>query len=206
MLKFLIGALMTVGLITAAGAQVVIGTGDSLAVVPAHPTTKDRISLDVIITNWDCCTQYTYDSTVAIVNDTELLVSYQYNIPQVCPLIACINANKVLTYKSAPLTAGTYAVYESRQVLCTTQICPQLAMPILAPVKIGSFVVTSTTGVADRLASRTFSQPKNSLGALACFNARGERLAATPRNGRANGVYVFRSANGRLDMANSVVR
>jgi hypothetical protein len=121
---------------------------DSLAVAPPHPTTADRITFTIIIPNWDCCTQYNWDSTVvAPMGDTGVLLTYTYNLPQVCPmtLIACINIPKQLVYKSAPLAAGTYSVYEIR-VQCTNNICPPVPVAFL-PVRIGSVTVTPSTGI-----------------------------------------------------------
>ena len=112
---------------------------DSLSVTPAHPTIVDSIRLTIIIPNWDCCTQYPYDSTlVTALGDTAVMLSYQYRMPNVCPAIACIDVPKLLGFKSKPLPAGTYSVWETKQLVCT----PPLLCAVLPIIqKIGKFTV-----------------------------------------------------------------
>ncbi len=167
---------------------------DSLSVTPAHPTTSDSIQLTIIIPNWDCCTQYANDSAVTLWGDTGLLLTYTYNLPPVCPMIACLNVDKDLVYKSAPLAAGTYSVYELRELACTTGICPPIAF---LPVKIGSVTVTPSTGIAN-LPHRTSvaaSLGTNTSGKI--YDVRGVLVSSSALHAglRAPGVYLVKNGS-----------
>ncbi|HUI91818.1 MAG TPA: hypothetical protein VLX68_06170 [Chitinivibrionales bacterium] len=186
----MIGKTLFAALILAAALSPVFA--DSLSVSPPHPTTADKITFTIIIPNWDCCTRYTWDSTaVAVVNDTELLLSYQYNLPQMCPMIACMDIDKLLPFHSAPLKAGTYAVYELRAPLCTTQICPAIAF---MPVKIGSVTVTPSTGIVNGITAA--SVPHVAL-AEKLYDVRGVLISSTGNRAavRTPGVYLIKNGS-----------
>jgi hypothetical protein len=165
---------------------------DSLAVAPPHPTTADKITFTIIIPNWDCCTQYANDSAVTLWGDTGVLLPYTYNLPQMCPMIACINVERKLVYKSAPLKAGTYSVYELRELLCTTNICPAIAF---MPVKIGSVTVTRSAGVVERPHRAPIANAAGIAGRVGVYDIRGSLISSSAANAkvRAPGVYFIRS-------------
>jgi hypothetical protein len=162
-------------------------SGDSLAVNPARPTTADPIVFSIIIPNWDCCTRYHYDSTAVYVSDTQIILSYQYELPQNCPMIMCIDVDKVLRYKSSPLPAGKYAVYESRQLYCAGPICP---VAMMMPVKIGEITVST--------ASRVVFAPKSSIDtrrssagiSSQLFTLRGEAVRQGSKSVKPVGIYI----------------
>lgn len=159
---------------------------DSLSVSPAHPTTADSIRLDIIIPNWNCCTRYYEDSVASLVSDTMIELLYQYETPVVCPLMACIVGGYSLPYKSGPLAAGTYAVYEFSSQRCTTS-CPPIAF---IPERIGSFTVTKPTIVAHQLngiASIASAGPRSMA---ACYTIRGELITHPAVAGRIRGIAV----------------
>ncbi|HMD67414.1 MAG TPA: hypothetical protein VKF42_00955 [Chitinivibrionales bacterium] len=164
---------------------------DSLAVDPLHPTTADPITFTIIIPNWDCCTQYANDSTVTLWGDTGVLLTYTYNLPQVCPMIACLNVDKDLVYKSAPLKAGTYSVYELREILCTTGVCPDIAF---APVKIGAVTVLPSTGITNQLHRAPIAGAAGTAGHTGIYDIRGSLISSSGINAkvRAPGVYFVR--------------
>jgi hypothetical protein len=195
MSRFVLCLLVALSAALSTAGQTVVG--DSLAVAPVHPTSADRITFNLIIKNWDCCTQYTYDSTATFMADTQILLSYQYNLPQVCAMIACINVPKVLVYKSAPLKAGIYGVYESKSVRCTTQLCPLLAMPIMAPVRIGEVTVSRSTGIVRQTFAVSPVDRKSQNAAGEIYNARGERVNASlvSRNAARGVCFVKTSGN-----------
>ena len=169
---------------------------DSLAVDLPHPTTADPITFTIIIPNWDCCTQYTWDSTVvAPMGDTGVLLTYTYNLPKVCPMMACINVPKQLVYKSAPLAAGTYSVYEIR-VECTNNICPPAPVAFL-PVKIGSVTVTPSTGIVDRPHRATLAASQETSASGKIYDVRGVLVSSSAvRAGlRAPGVYLVKNGS-----------
>ncbi len=167
---------------------------DSLAVDPLHPTTADPITFTIIIPNWDCCTQYANDSTVTLLGDTGVLLTYTYNQPQVCPMIACLNVDKDLVYKSAPLKAGTYSVYEQRELLCTTGICPDIAFIL---VKIGTVTVTPPTGIVNppHRAPVAISLGTSTSGKI--YDVRGVLVSSSAARAglRAPGVYLVKNGS-----------
>jgi hypothetical protein len=167
-------------------------SADSLAVSPSRPTTTDRITFTIIIPKWDCCTIYANDSNVTLWGDTGVLLPYTSNLPQVCTMIACINVEKKLVYKSAPLKAGTYAVYELRELLCTTKICPAIAF---MPVKIGSVTVTPSAGVVDRLHRAPVAGTARTDGRIGIYDIRGSLISSSgisPKV-RTPGVYFVKN-------------
>jgi hypothetical protein len=120
---------------------------DSLVVNPAHPTILDSIRLSVVIKNWNCCTEFTYDSTsVTLLNDSTITLSFTASQPLVCPLAACVvGMMPILTYKRGPLPAGNYSVYEVESQACTTgQVCPQ-EVAVVMQALIGKFTVSEPT-------------------------------------------------------------
>jgi hypothetical protein len=149
-------------------------------------------SSDLIIPNWDCCTQYANDSAVTLWGDTGVLLPYTYNLPQMCPMIACINVERKLVYKSAPLKAGTYSVYELRELLCTTNICPAIAF---MPVKIGSVTVTRSAGVVERPHRAPIANAAGIAGRVGVYDIRGSLISSSAANAkvRTPGVYFIRS-------------
>lgn len=166
---------------------------DSLAVDPLHPTTADPITFTIIIPNWDCCTQYANDSTVTLWGDTGVLLTYTYNLPQVCPMIACINVEKDLVYKSAPLRAGTYSVYELRELLCTN-LCPQIAF---LPVKIGSVTVTPSTSIVNRPHRAPDAFSLGTSVSRKIYDVRGVLVSSSAARAglRAPGVYLVKNGS-----------
>ena len=169
---------------------------DSLAVDPPHPTTADQITFTIIIPNWDCCTQYANDSAVTLWGDTGVLLTYTYNLPQVCPMIACLNVERKLVYKSAPLKAGTYAVYELRELSCTNNICPPIPIAFL-PVKIGSVTVTQSAGVVGRLHRAPIAASAGTSTGGKIYDVRGILVSSSAAHAglRAPGVYVFKNGS-----------
>jgi hypothetical protein len=172
---------------------------DSLVVIPARPTTADAITFDIVIPNWDCCTQYYFDSTAAAMGDTAILLSYSYELPQVCTMIACLDVAKVLPFRSGPLRAGVYAVWESRQLHCVG-ICPGV---VFAPVKIGTVTVTQATAVAGRPSAVATRRATAANATTRVYNVAGEVLGQighdTPgarENLRPAGVYIVGSRAG----------
>jgi hypothetical protein len=167
---------------------------DSLAVNPPHPTTADPITLTIIIPNWDCCTQYANDSAVTPWGDTGVLLTYTYNLPQVCPMIACLNVEKKLVYKSAPLKAGTYSVYELRELLCTTKICPAIAF---MPVKIGSVKVTPSAGIVNRPPRAPVAAGVTNGVSEKIYNVKGVLVSSSASHAglRAHGIYLVRNGS-----------
>jgi hypothetical protein len=116
---------------------------DSLAVSPAHPTIMNSIRLSILVRNWNCCTQFLYDSTaVTLLNDSTITLSFTASQLGVCP---CPSnpVTPVLTYKRGPLPAGNYSVYEEYQS-CISQICPQEALVVVQSL-IGKFTVSAPT-------------------------------------------------------------
>jgi len=184
-------------LLTAFIAMIVLSPASaaSLSVSPSHPTAADKITFTIIIPNWDCCTRYTWDSTaVAAMGDTALLLTYQYNLPQVCPMIACLDVDKLLRYNSAPLRTGTYAVYELRELLCTTQICPDIAF---MPVKIGSVTVTTSAGVVNRLHRAPIAANAGTSASGKMYDVRGILVSSSTTHAvlRAPGVYLVKNGS-----------
>jgi hypothetical protein len=167
-------------------------SADSLAVSPSRPTAADPITFTIIIPNWDCCTIYANDSNVTLWGDTGILLPYTYNLPQVCTMIACINVEKKLVYKSAPLKAGAYAVYELRELLCTTHICPDIAF---MPVKIGSVTVTPSAGIVNRPPRAPVAASLGTGTSGKIYDVRGVLVSSSAlRAGfRAPGVYLVKN-------------
>jgi hypothetical protein len=167
---------------------------DSLGVDPPHPTTNDKITFTIIIPNWDCCTIYGNDSTVTLWGDTGILLTYTYNLPQVCPMIACINVDKKLIYKSAPLKAGTYSVYELREILCTTGVCPDIAF---MPVKIGSVTVTTSAGIVNRPIRAPIAASAGTSTSGKIYDVRGVLVSSSAAHAglRAPGVYLVKNGS-----------
>lgn len=119
---------------------------DSLSVSPAHPTIMDPVRLTIIIPNWDCCTQYLYDSTlVTMMGDTAVMLSYQHRMPRICPMIACLDVPRYLTFKRGPLPAGKYSVWETQQLVCDT---PLLCVTLPVVQNIGKFTVEIPTALS----------------------------------------------------------
>lgn len=176
---------------------------DSLVVNPVQPTVADSITLTIVIPNWDCCTQYTFDSTLApLEGDTAVLLSYQHYLPAVCPTIACPDVPKLLKFKRAPLPAGTYAVYESAQTQCVTNVCPAL---VLAPVKIGSFTVSASTGIAQRQAGLKPVSGEILSGRRAVYNIRGE-LVDNSTGRQFRGILISRLESGMFVVENNLAK
>jgi hypothetical protein len=110
---------------------------DSLVVSPQHPTTSDSISLSIFAKDWNCCTQFLYDSTaVTLLNGATITLGFTANLPVPC-WCPSNPATRVLTYKRGPLPAGNYSVYEQYQS-CTGQVCSDVIMQVL----IGTFTVS----------------------------------------------------------------
>jgi hypothetical protein len=169
-------------------------SADSLAVSPIGPTTADPISFTIIIPNWDCCTQYTNDSAVTLWGDTGVLLPYTYNLPQVCTMIACINVEKKLVYKSAPLAARTYTVYELR-AQCTNNVCPPGPPIAFLPVKIGSVTVTPPAGIVNRPPRAPVAASLGTGTSGKIYDVRGVLVSssATHAGLRAPGVYLVKN-------------
>jgi hypothetical protein len=121
---------------------------DSLAVIPAHPTITDSIRLSVVIKNWNCCTQYSYDSTtVTLPNDSTITLSFTATVLVLCndtqqclPGKPGYQAIPVLRYKRGHLPAGNYSVYEQVQS-CVDLTCSGVVVKSL----IGKFTVSEPT-------------------------------------------------------------
>lgn len=119
-------------------------SADSLTVSPARPKATDPVQLTIIFPNWDCCTRFDWDSTrVTMMGDTGIMLSYMYDpFPQVCGDIYCQNVPFLLRYKCGYLPAGTYAVWEAKQMTCPN--CR--TRPVVQ--KLGTFTVSGSTSVS----------------------------------------------------------
>jgi hypothetical protein len=149
---------------------------DSLIVTPAKPTTANSLTLTIDIPNWNCCMQYYHDSTlVGTLGDTALLLVYGYYQPQVCPMIACMDIDKLLNYHRGPLAAGKYSVYEAAQPYCGVGVpCQTLvAIPLK---KIGEFTVTHST--AALVPARSIRSSVNSNAKMHAYDIRGRAVSS----------------------------
>jgi len=127
---------------------------DSLVVSPPNPTIMDSIRLSIVMKNWDCCTRYSYDSTAAILSN-DSIITLAFKVPEIvmCVDTLCLPGKPgypgfpVLTYKSGPLPAGNYSVYEVESPACTTgQACPQASLVVIQTL-IGKFTVSQSAAV-----------------------------------------------------------
>ena len=117
---------------------------DSLVVSPPGPTTSDSISLSILARDWNCCTQFIYDSTaVTLFNDSTITLRFTF-VPGLCPcpinpVNSPLTVTAVLRYKRGPLPAGNYSVFEVESQSCITgQICTNLVVQ----ASIGKFTVS----------------------------------------------------------------
>jgi hypothetical protein len=117
---------------------------DSLAVSPTNPTMMDSIRLSILARDWNCCTQFSYDSTAAILaNDSTITLAFTAQVI-ICPCPLNPVA-PVLTYKRGPLPARNYSVYEQYQS-CTGQVCSDVVVQSF----IGKFTVSEPTATVFR--------------------------------------------------------
>jgi hypothetical protein len=114
---------------------------DSLVVSPSHPTIMDSIRLNILARDWNCCTQFSYDSTaVILLNDLTITLSFTTVSPPIVCWCPSNPVTPVLTYKRGLLPARNYSVYEQYQS-CTGQVCSNLVVQTL----IGTFTVSEPT-------------------------------------------------------------
>ena len=114
--------------------------GHSVQCTPQKPTTKDSLFLSVYSINYECCTEI-YDKSVQV-SDTSINLSYSYNPFSSC---MCYFAGKYIDFKSGPLKAGKYAIYDVARIYCPQDsVCPQLA---IMPLRVGQITVTAGTGI-----------------------------------------------------------
>lgn len=169
---------------------------DSLSVSPAQPTTSDSVRITIVIPNWNCCTQYIYDSTlVTLVGDTAIMLYYQYLTPSTCPMVTCPNLPKLLAFKRGPLHAGKYSVWETKQLTCTP---PLLCAPLPVIQKIGEFTVTGQSSVAFRQAPMPLETAGKTPGNERIYNIRGALVSMSNGNTpkKMSGIYFTRTGAG----------
>jgi hypothetical protein len=116
--------------------------GHSVTYTPQTPTTKDSLFFHLYSISLGCCTQI-YNQNVQV-SDTTIYLSYAYYDN---PLIDCMCsvAGKTVDFKTGPIKAGKYAIYDATSIYCP----PGTACPLLAilPQLVGQITVTSSSGV-----------------------------------------------------------
>jgi len=120
----------------------VITLHDTVQVLPANPTTRDSLTLNLFLADACCCSAI-YSQSVGII-DTIIYLSYQIdNNP--CMLCDCVAAGKTFAFKSGPVKAGKYGIYKEESSYCPPGTpCPYMA---LMPVRVGSVTVRAATTV-----------------------------------------------------------
>lgn len=167
----------------AAGSVLAQTSTDSLGIMPSQPTTADSITLTVLIPNRDCCIRnYSYDSVANLVSDTMVQLPYQLRVIA-CPQIICnpIFYYRGLPFKCAPLSAGTYAVYENMGFFG----------PSSQLVKIGSFTVTTPTSTVHQLSPKQKVTGRITGNMVRYYTLRGELIAHPNNRGHGGRVIVM---------------
>jgi hypothetical protein len=81
------------------------------------------------------------------------IVFYHEPDPSRCAQCYCLIPGSWVTYKSGPLKAGTYKLYEQMGFYCPREPCP--LRPVPAPVLIGEITVKGRTGIHVKYTSKT---------------------------------------------------
>jgi len=158
----------------------VAAAADSVWTEPARPTTRDSITFHLFLENNCCCTQY-YGSNV-VVDDSVIYLSYEFDTRN-CMLCDCFAAGSWTIFESAPLAAGSYAIYNAGQVYCPPgEICP---LGIMLPVRVGEITVRAPVSTARRPSLST----RIAAGSVTLYT-----LDGRPVNGKTpSGVVVGKS-------------
>ena len=124
------------------GTQAVIAPlRDTVLVVPAKPTTKDSLIINLFNAS-DCCGTLYRNKQVTVSGNT-INLYYTYD-DSLCQYVACIAAGSQTSFVSKPIGAGTYTIYKVGSMYCVGRVCPMIA---IIPVKVGMVTVTASTGV-----------------------------------------------------------
>ena len=114
--------------------------GHSVQCTPTTPTTKDSLFFSLYSINYECCTKI-YDTSVQV-SDTSINLSYAYNPFSSC---MCYLAGERIAFKTGPLKAGKYAIYDVARIYCPPDsVCSQLE---IMPLRVGQITVTAGTGI-----------------------------------------------------------
>jgi hypothetical protein len=173
--------------LVAAGAGQALAA-DSLFLSPQHPTTSDSIRLNIVIKSWDCCAQFSYDSTaVALQNDSTIVLTFTTTLPMVDTLCCVPRPIPVLTYKRGPLPAGKYSVEEASQS-CFGSIC----LDSLGVTSIGTFAVTQPNATAFRQKSVPLEDIGRMSGTMRVYNIRGDVISSARASKHVPGIYFVK--------------
>jgi hypothetical protein len=162
--------------------------GHSVTYTPQTPTAKDSLFFHLYSISLGCCTQI-YNQNVQV-SDTNIYLSYAYyNNPLVDCM--CSVAGKTVDFKSGPIKAGKYAIYDAASIYCP----PGTACPLLAilPLRVGQITVGPASGILpfantygpvprftwmqrNGSVALRFRQPSASDVVTAIYNARGSMV------------------------------
>ena len=165
---------------------------DSLSVNPSHPTTSDSIRLSIFITNANCCSQFTYDSTaVTLLSDSTITLEFTADLSVVCPCPYPVTI-PVLKYKRGPLPAGKYSVFAESQS-CVGIVCTDS----LALTSIGSFTVSQPLAASYQEKSMPLEDIGKMPGNSRVYNIRGDVISSdlAGASKRASGVYFVKPSS-----------
>lgn len=137
-------ALLVFCLMAAAAAQ----TNDTLIIKPQQPNILDSITFTVFIYEHCCCGAY--HNELVTVGDTTITISYSYD-REPCSLCMCFAPGQWHDFKTGPVTAGTYGIYQVEDYYCKPgDPCP--ASPVM-PKRIGEVTVSGKTGTRQRVSA-----------------------------------------------------
>jgi len=166
---------------------------DFFYVIPSAPTSKDSLSLVIVVYNVPCFTQLTYGSGFTGPLMTPFgtpsfsfdLFYFTNQVPVACPQCNCRIQNDSLIFKSGPLRPGSYVVSEVVQPLACNN--PD-SFCVTVPKEIGSFNVVEPANVTNRLLVRNTLQKSMSA---TVYNVRGE-LIGRFTNQHIHGICIMK--------------
>jgi len=152
----------------------VITLRDTVLVLPPNPTAKDSLTFNLYLADACCCSGI-YKQSVSV-SDTIIYLSYEIdNNP--CMLCDCMAAGKTIVFKSKPLKAGSYAIYEAPSTYCPpNQPCPYLS---IMPVRVGSVRVSGATSAEGLSMPRaSVVGPQGTAASASRYDIRGRLIPA----------------------------
>jgi len=162
---------------------------DTVQVLPANPTIKDPLTLNLFLADACCCSRF-YKQSVSVTG-TSIYLSYEIDNSS-CALCDCVAAGKTIAFKSNPLKAGTYAIYKAESPYCPpNQPCPMLA---IMPVKVGSVKISAPVAITGPSLMRRGAIELAGRGVAGTYDIRG-RLAVISTS-RTVQLTVVRDSKG----------
>lgn len=202
---------------------------DSVYFVPSKPTSADSITFHLHSENLCCCAVYNGNSVSVM--DTQINLNFFFdNNP--CETCRCFSTGSWTQFKSGPLQAGTYAIYERGSINCPPGTpCPANILGVLvgrinispaanvmldhSKLSFSHFSIKQNGGSSFQM---DFSLPSVSRVKISIFNLQG-KIVATPFDNNAsrgnhsiywnasgcNGTYLVRLTQNGIPMACSKV-